>query len=79
VAFGGRISGTRAPFLTIWMIITMGHWRMSLWVGGAIGLASAAAFCFVVRSNPHQHAKVNAAELALIGRPWQEQPTFGAD
>ena len=38
MAFGGRVGGTLAPFLTIWMIVTMGHWRMSLWVDGAIGL-----------------------------------------
>jgi MFS family permease len=79
VAFGGRVGGTLAPFLTIWMIVTMGHWRMSLWVDGAIGLVIAAIFWFVVRSNPHQHPAVNAAELALIGRPKQEQPLSGRE
>lgn len=77
VAFGGRIGGTLAPFLTIWMIVTMGHWRMSLWIDGAIGLVIALVFWIVVRSNPHEHPKVNAAELALIGRA-EKEPTLSA-
>lgn len=72
VAFGGRIGGTLAPVLTIWMIVTMGDWRMSLWVDGSIGLVIALVFWIVVRSNPHEHPKVNAAELALIGRTEKE-------
>jgi MFS family permease len=73
VAFGGRTGGTLAPFLTIWMILTMGHWRMSLWVDGVVGFVIAGIFWFVVRSSPHEHSQVNAAELALIGRPEKEQ------
>ena len=74
VALGGRIGGTLAPFLTIWMIVTMGNWRTSLWIDGAVGLVIAAIFWCVVRSSPQQHPKVNAAELALIGRPKIEPP-----
>lgn len=73
VAFGGRTGGTLAPFLTIWMIVTMGNWRMSLWVDAAVGIVIAAIFWFVVRSTPHEHPQVNAAELALIGRPEKER------
>lgn len=79
VAFGGRIGGTLAPFLTIWMIVTMDSWRTSLWIDGAIGLFIAALFWKVVRSNPHEHPQVNAAELALIGRPEGEKPLSGRE
>lgn len=79
VAFGGRIGGTLAPVLTIWMIVTMGHWRMSLWVDGAIGLLIALVFWIVVRSNPHEHPKVNAAELALIGHTEKEPGLSGRE
>ena len=74
VALGGRIGGTLAPFLTIWMIVTMGNWRTSLWIDGAVGLIIALVFWKVVRSNPQEHPQVNAAELALIGRPEIEKP-----
>lgn len=79
VAFGGRIGGTLAPVLTIWMIVTMGHWRMSLWVDGAVGLLIALVFWIVVRSNPHEHPKVNAAELAVIGRTEKEPRLSGRE
>lgn len=74
VALGGRIGGTVAPFLTIWMIVTMGSWRTSLWVNAVVGLLIAAAFWRVVRSNPQQHSAVNAAELTLIGQTKVEPP-----
>jgi len=74
VALGGRIGGTIAPFLTIWMIVTMGSWRMSLWINGAVGLVLAAIFWRVVRSNPREHPQINAAEIALIGTPDNERP-----
>ena len=79
VALGGRIGGTLAPFLTIWMIVTMGNWRASLWIDGSLGLVIAALFWKVVRSNPRQHPQVNAAELVLIGRPEVEQPLSGRE
>lgn len=74
VALGGRIGGTLAPFLTIWLIVEMGNWRTSLWIDGVAGLIIAAIFWRVVRSNPHEHPQVNAAELELIGRPQGEKP-----
>ncbi len=74
ISLGGRIGGTVAPFLTIWMIVTLGSWRYSLWVDGCAGLIIAAIFWKVVRSNPREHPKVNAAELALIGNPQIEKP-----
>ena len=44
VALGGRIGGTLAPFLTIWMIIHMGGWRTSLFIDGGAGLLIALCF-----------------------------------
>jgi MFS family permease len=74
VALGGRIGGTLAPFLTIWLIVTMGNWRTSLWIDGAIGLVIAFVFWRVVRSSPHEHPRVNAAEIELIGKSEGEAP-----
>ena len=74
VALGGRIGGTLAPFLTIWLIVTLGNWRTSLWIDGVAGLVIAIFFWRVVRSSPEQHTQVNAAELALIGSSDQEPP-----
>jgi ACS family glucarate transporter-like MFS transporter len=79
VALGGRIGGTLAPFLTIWLIVTMGNWRTSLWIDGAMGLGIAWLFWTLVRSNPQEHPHVNAAELALIGRPQAEKPLSGRE
>jgi ACS family glucarate transporter-like MFS transporter len=79
VAFGGRMGGALAPFLTIWMIVTMGSWRTSLWIDGCAGFAVAALFWNVVRSNPREHPRVNVAELALIGSPDQERPLSGRE
>jgi ACS family glucarate transporter-like MFS transporter len=74
VALGGRIGGTLAPFLTIWLIVRMGNWRTSLWIDGAIGLVIAFVFWRVVRSSPHEHPGVNAAEMELIGKSEGEAP-----
>jgi MFS family permease len=79
VALGGRIGGTLAPFLTIWMIVHMGGWRTSLWIDGAAGFVIAILFWKIVRSNPQSHSDVNAAELALIGRPLAEHPLSGRE
>jgi MFS family permease len=79
IALGGRVGGTLAPFLTIWMIVHMGSWRNSLWLDGGVGLVVAWIFWTVVRSNPQEHPQVNAAELALIGRPHMEKPLSGRE
>ena len=79
VTLGGRLGGTLAPFLTIWMIVKMGGWRFSLWVDGAAGLLIAFLFWKMVRSNPRAHPNVNAAELALIGAPRIDPPLSGRE
>ncbi|MDR3403237.1 MAG: MFS transporter [Chthoniobacter sp.] len=79
IALGGRIGGTLAPFLTIWMIVTFGGWRYSLWVDGCAGFVIAVIFWQVVRSDPREHPNINASELALIGRPQVEKPLSGPE
>jgi MFS family permease len=79
IAFGGRIGGTVAPFLTIWMIVTMGSWRYSLWVDGSVGFLIALLFWNVVRSAPKEHPHINASELAFIGSPPVERPLSGPE
>ena len=74
VAFGGRMGGTLAPFLTAWMVIRLGHWRRPLWIDGAVGLIIAAIYWRVVRNSPEEHSDCNEAERALIGKPPVEPP-----
>jgi MFS family permease len=74
VAFGGRIGGTLAPFLTAWMVISLGSWRTSLWVDAVLGLLVAAVFWKVTRSEPREHPAINEAELNLIGAERIPQP-----
>lgn len=74
VTLGGRIGGTLAPFLTAWMVVSIGHWRPVLWIDGAIGLLVAAAYWWVVRDRPSDHPACNAAERAHIGSPPVEPP-----
>ncbi|MEY4939100.1 MAG: putative sulfoacetate transporter SauU [Verrucomicrobiota bacterium] len=79
VALGGRIGGTLAPFLTIWMILKLGSWRTSLWVDGVAGLVIALIYWKFVRSSPEEHPQVNAAELKLIGSPGPEKKLSGRE
>ncbi|MBI5802719.1 MAG: MFS transporter [Verrucomicrobia bacterium] len=74
VAFGGRIGGTLAPFLTAWMVIQLGHWRRPLWIDGAVGLIIALIYWHVVRDRPEDHPGCNEAERAIIGTPPVEAP-----
>lgn len=74
VAFGGRIGGTLAPFITAWMVIELGHWRRPLWIDGAVGLVIALIYWRVVRNSPEEHPDCNEAERAIIGKPPVEPP-----
>lgn len=74
VTLGGRIGGALAPFLTAWMVVSLGHWRPVLWIDGAIGLVVAALYWRVVRNRPSEHPDCNDAERALIGTPPVEPP-----
>jgi MFS family permease len=79
VALGGRIGGTLAPFLTIWMVLTLGSWRFSLWVNAVLGLVVALVFWRVTRSEPGEHPGVNAAERALIGAESHRRPLLASE
>ncbi len=74
VAFGGRIGGALAPFLTAWAAVTwLGdpatdrtEWRGVFVAYGAAGLVVAALFWFVVRDSPASHPWANAAEANRV-------------
>jgi len=66
VAFGGRIGGALALWLTAWAIVALGSWRHVLWIYGGLGLVLAAATKFVFRDSPALHPWTNAAERKLI-------------
>jgi len=67
VSMGGLAGGTLAPFITAWLVVSLGHWRPVLWIDGAAGLVIAACYYRVVRNRPAEHPSCNAAERALIG------------
>ncbi len=79
VSLGGRIGGTLAPFLTIWLVVSLGNWRTTLWIDGVVGLFIGVLFWRTVRSSPHEHPRVNTEELRLIGHPETEKPLTGAE
>jgi sugar phosphate permease len=72
VTLGGRIGGTLAPFITAWMVVSIGHWRPVLWIDGAVGLIVAWLYWRVVRNSPAEHPDCTEAEKALIGQPLKE-------
>ena len=67
VTFGGRCGGTLAPFITAWMVVSLGHWRPVLWIDGVVGLVVAGIYWRVVRNSPAEHPACNEAERALVG------------
>jgi sugar phosphate permease len=74
VTFGGRIGGAVAPALTAWMIVLFDNWRPALVVNGAVGIAIAALWWWIVRDRPEEHPRCNASEAALLGSTAHEQP-----
>ncbi|MEQ9410856.1 MAG: MFS transporter [Fuerstiella sp.] len=69
VSFGGRLGGTLAPFLTTMLILSLGGWRVTLWLYGGVGILIAGVYWFVVRNRPAEHPDCNEQEQQLIGRP----------
>lgn len=68
VAFGGRVGGALAPYLTSLLIAVCGSWRAVMLAYGVIGVAVAGAFAHFFRNRPEQHPSCNRAEQALISR-----------
>lgn len=72
VAFGGRVGGAAAPYLTVLLlqaadsISLASPWRWVLGVYGLAGLAVAALFWHIFREWPEQHPRCNEAERMLI-------------
>jgi sugar phosphate permease len=74
VAFGGRIGGAVAPFLTAFAAITLlgdpdtktQNWRGVFLLYGALGLIAAAIFWLVTRDSPAKHPWANEAETARV-------------
>ena len=61
VGFGAGVT----PVLITYVMIHYG-WRSSFWMSAFIGLIAGAAWYFVARDTPDQHAFVSASELAHI-------------
>lgn len=66
VAWGGRVGGTVAPMLTIYVIASAGDWRWAGWIYGAAGIFVALAYWLIYREHPRQHPRCNAAEINLL-------------
>src|SRR5262245_53062244 len=74
VAFGGRIGGAIAPFLTAWAALTWlgnpaakeANWRGVFLLYGALGLLAALAFWIIARDSPDAHPWANQAEAARV-------------
>lgn len=68
IAFGGRLGGALAPFLTTLLILQLGSWRTVLSVYGLLGIAIAGAYYWIVRDRPSEHPACNRSEQELIGQ-----------
>jgi MFS family permease len=67
IAFGGRLGGATAPFLTTLLILQLGSWRTVLSIYGLLGIAIAVAYYWIVRDRPSDHPSCNLAEREFIG------------
>ncbi|MCL6502967.1 MAG: MFS transporter [Pirellulales bacterium] len=68
VAFGGRVGGAMAPYLTAVLIEACRGWRPVMVLYGLIGALTAFAFWLVVRERPDDHPSCNEAERAMVAR-----------
>ena len=68
VAFGGRVGGALAPYLTSLLISSSGSWRLVLAAYGVAGGIVAGVFAYFFRNRPDQRPACNRAELALISQ-----------
>jgi sugar phosphate permease len=74
VAFGGRVGGAMAPFLTAFAAVTLfgdpatktQNWRAVFRLYGALGLVAAGLFWLVARDAPAAHPWSNRAEAARV-------------
>lgn len=71
VAFGGRVGGALAPYLTAILIEVCRGWRPVMAIYGLAGALTAVAFWLVFRERPSDHPSCNEAERALVTPPWE--------
>jgi ACS family glucarate transporter-like MFS transporter len=64
---GLTLGGAAAGPLVAWLVLAVG-WRQSFALTAPIGFALAAAWSWYFRDDPAHHPRVNAEELAVIGR-----------
>lgn len=64
---GIGIGGALTPPLIAWLMQHWG-WRSSFYLSGLLGLFAVLIWQWYVTNTPEQHIKVNAEELAVIGR-----------
>lgn len=77
ISIGGRLGGAVAPFLTMFLILNIGGWRLTLGLYGFLGIVVAIIYYLVVRDRPAEHADCNEAERRLIGTPADDnRPEF---
>ncbi len=77
ISIGGRLGGAVAPFLTMFLILNIGGWRLTLGLYGVLGIVVAIIYYLVVRDRPAEHADCNEAERRLIGTPADDnRPEF---
>lgn len=69
VAFGGRVGGAMAPYLTAVLIELCSGWRPVMLLYGLAGTLTAVAFWLVFRERPSDHPRCNEAERALVAPP----------
>ncbi len=74
IGFGSAIT----PPLVAWLMMRYG-WPVAFYVTGTIGLFVAAAWYGLARDRPHEHPRVNAAELAQITQTTQTAPTAATE
>jgi sugar phosphate permease len=77
VAFGGRIGGAAAPFLTAFAALTLlgdpvnkvANWRGVFLLYGVLGIGAAVLYWLIARDSPAGHPWANAAEAARVPPP----------
>ncbi|HVC93867.1 MAG TPA: MFS transporter [Pirellulales bacterium] len=71
VAWGGRVGGAIAPYLTTGLVLSFGNWQPVMLLYGLLGVVVSGLFWLVFRETPDQHPRSNEAERRLIatGRP----------
>jgi len=66
VAWGGRVGGAIAPYLTTWLMLSFGNWQPVMLTFGLLGVGVSGLFWLVFREHPEQHPRSNLAERQLI-------------